>query len=79
MGMFLLYNFISVLQRSGYLSIILIGLLMVWFCNVFFFKMNFRISFVIVNCDLFVGLLIFIFFLGSGVVYLFDLLGQMYL
>lgn len=52
---------------------------MVWFCNVFFFKMNFRISFVIVNCDLFVGLLIFIFFLGSGVVYLFDLLGYMYL
>lgn len=79
MGMFLLYNFISVLQRSGYLSIILIGLLIVWFCNVFFFKMNFRISFVIVNCDLFVGLLIFIFFLGSGVVYLFDLLGYMYL
>lgn len=77
--MFLLYNFISVLWRSGYLSIILIGLLIVWFCNVFFFKMNFRISFVIVNCDLFVGLLIFIFFLGSGVVYLFDLLGYMYL
>lgn len=77
--MFLLYNFISVLWRSGYLSIILIGLLMVWFCNVFFFKMNLRISFVIVNCDLFVGLLIFIFFLGSGVVYLFDLLGYMYL